>query len=143
MELTNLLFAFLIGFVITQGFMVFFVGVAVSYPTMTASSGYLSNLSSQMNVTAQYMDVQTINQATNQSLNTQNLNVAAIFGYVTGAINALSTVAKAPYIFLQMINGVNASIGFPLIPDFVLTAVVVAVYLITLIGILFYLLKVK
>jgi hypothetical protein len=142
MEFTNILFTVLIGFVFVTGMFIFYADMQTHYPNLAAADPGLSNLSAQMNQTSILLDSMT-NQTLTQSVNTQNLNLGAIFGYVTGAINALTTLLLAPNLFLNMINAFGGALGFPLIPSFVLQAIGAAVYIVALIGILFYLLKVK
>jgi hypothetical protein len=142
MELTNLMFAVLIAFVFVSGTFVFYADMQSHYPNLANADPGLANLSASMNQTSSMLDTMT-NQTLTQSVNTQNLNIGAIFGYVTGAINALTTLLMAPNIFLNTINAFGGTVGFPLIPGFVLQAVSAAIYIVALIGILFYLLKVR
>lgn len=133
----------LIAFIGVNSFLLFFADVQSHYPNAAAADPLLTNLSLSVNQSVSAMDTATNASIIQSTGPTRSLDLtAAVFGYVTGAINAIGTLASTPGLFLNIINVFGSTVGF-YIPNFVILAIQAAVYVVALIGILFYLLKVR
>lgn len=143
MEFTNLAFGLLLGFILLSSYLVFFSDLAVRYTPVANASPILTNLSFQVNASAARLESITNVSITQATEPTRNLDLtAAVFGYITGAINAVGTLVEIPALFLNFTYAFSSTLGF-FIPPFVGLAVSAAVYFIVIIGLLFYLMKVK
>ncbi len=143
MEFTNLAFGLLLGFLLLSSYLVFFSDLATRYTPVANASPILTNLSFQVNASAARLESISNVSITQSTEPTRNLDLtAAVFGYVTGAINAVGTLAAMPALFLNFTNAFASTLGF-FIPPFVGLAVSAAIYFITIIGLLLYFLKVK
>lgn len=140
MEFTNLLFAVLIAALFSMGISVFISDAKVYYPALNNSNSTIGSLNDS------FAELNTnISMATNQSVatNPDDTGFGAAFGYLFGAFNSVTTlVGVIPHAFSNTITVISGSMGIalfsPIIP-LIYTAIAATV----LIGILYYLMKVK
>jgi hypothetical protein len=140
MEFTNLIFGVLIGAVIISGLALFYTNVNANYPSAPQLN---SNITAEFNTEANHLNA-TIGTATGQAseFGTSDNALALAFGYLLGAFNAILSLVSTPQMFLGMIGGVGQMMGI-FFPVFLMQYLVTAVATITVLGLLFYWLKVR
>ena len=141
MEWTNLVFAGLLFMVMLSGMSIFFVDVQTNYPETanTQINGTMANLTESVTEFNTVISSSTVQASTYTSSDNP---LTAALGYLFGSFTALGTLLQIPSIFLNFIAVINA-FGAPFIPIFVVNSIIVAVNMVVLIGVLYYLLKVK
>ena len=143
MEWTNLIFAGALLFLMFSGMAIFFNDVQSNYPMAAQADPQLNYTVSQMNTSMTQMNTE-MNQSMVQAstFTTSDNPLTAAFGYLLGAFSAVKTLLVMPAIFMNFISLLGA-FAPALVPNFVLSTLIIALTGITLVGLLYYLLKVK
>lgn len=144
MEFTNLMFAVLLLMIFTTGIFTFFLGVQENYPSAASANPRFMELAETVNQSYIIMNANVTSAITNarQFQNSDN-SFAAAFGYIFGALQAVGQlVVGMPIFFLQVTEKV-ADIGSPFIPSWLPNIVITGISVVVIIGLLYYLLKVK
>ena len=157
MEFTNELFAIILFFVFVSGAFLFYTGLtstdpllgcggSACYPQLNSGStnSNLVFLSNQMNGTFNEVNKysnQSIQQAANYQRQDQSL--AAAFGYVFGGLAASAIlVFQIPAMMMASITAFfNVSYG--IIPTFFIGAIALALNVVALLGLMYYIMKVR
>ncbi len=143
MDLTNYIFVAVLAFVFVSGIFLMYANMHEQYgfssPTIehNLNQTLINQQFYYMNETAS----SAFSAAVPSSTSPQDA-IAALWGYVAGGINALILLASIPSIVLKLINAMMMA-GGVFIPTFFVHAMIVAVYGTALIGLLYFLLKVK
>jgi len=139
MDFTNMIFVVLLVFVVLSGAAVFMGDVAQRYPqfqTTGQNFSYVNDTLSSMNVVVNQSSTDAMNFQQNQDL------FSAFAGYLTTAYSALTTMFTIPGILMNVFSNMAANTA-PWIPVYIISAINVAIMGMFLIGILYFLLKVK
>lgn len=140
MQFTSLAFAAILAILFISGGYYFWSGMVISYPELSVAEPYIGNttaIANQLNTT---IGTAQTDAQTNVS---ENDAIGALMGYFRGAYNAFVTLLMLPITFLSMIAILAGSLGMFNPGSFLMQPISMAVGMITVIGILYYLTKVK
>lgn len=140
MDFTKLGFAVLLGCLFITGGYVFWAGMSDGYSELDGAQIYVGNTTELINSTKS-----TIFAAQQDAQETPGTDdpLGVLLGYFKGAFNAMNTLLSLPNMFITMIGIVFVSMGMFSPADFIYPFVIAAIGMITVIGMMFYLTKVK
>lgn len=144
MDLTNLAFASLIAALLITGAGLYFTDIQSHYPNAAAHDPELVNMTANLTQSVYDLNESVGNATGTASTFTSSDNALAIaFGYMLGAFLAvIALIGGIPSVFNSTFNILGRTMGV-FLPDALLMFVSVAVALVAVIGILYYLTKVK
>lgn len=139
MQFTNLGFGVLLIALFISGAAIFWTSVQNNYAGAAAANPTLTNMTEQVN-NMSFLTNQSTSEAS--QFQQQDNPLAAAFGYLLGAFNAIKTLFALPALFTTVLFGLGQSLGV-FYPSFMGNFLIVAVAFVALLGILYYWLKVK
>jgi hypothetical protein len=139
MQMTELGFAALLMFLFISGVALFSGGMASNY------SGFSKIVPETANFNSTYFNLSAAlntSQVQAQDTSTSQSGIDLLLGYFGGAFKAINTLSSLVSIFPDMLGLILLNFGV-FLPSFVIGIISTAIILIIVIGVLFYLTKVR